>query len=98
MAFVIAEPCRKNSACVDVCPVDCIHPRSDEPQFADTQQSFIDPAACIDCGLCVPVCPVSAVFILGDLPGPWKQYGEINAKHYESNGKEYAQTARRHDH
>ncbi len=29
MAYVIAEPCigTKDSACVDVCPVDCIHPR-----------------------------------------------------------------------
>jgi NAD-dependent dihydropyrimidine dehydrogenase PreA subunit len=27
MAFVIAEPCigTKDTACVDVCPVDCIH-------------------------------------------------------------------------
>ena len=32
MAYVIAEPCigTKDSACVDVCPVDCIHPRKDE--------------------------------------------------------------------
>ncbi len=37
MAYVIAEPCigTKDSACVDVCPVDCIHPRKDEPQFGD---------------------------------------------------------------
>ena len=29
MAYVIAEPCigTKDTACVDVCPVDCIHPR-----------------------------------------------------------------------
>jgi ferredoxin len=28
MAYVIAEPCigTKDTACVDVCPVDCIHP------------------------------------------------------------------------
>jgi ferredoxin len=42
MAFVIAEPCRKNSACVDVCPVDCIHPRRDEPQYASVEMSFIE--------------------------------------------------------
>ncbi len=32
MAYVIAEPCigTKDTACVDVCPVDCIHPRKDE--------------------------------------------------------------------
>jgi NAD-dependent dihydropyrimidine dehydrogenase PreA subunit len=29
MAFVIAEPCigTKDTACVDACPVDCIHPK-----------------------------------------------------------------------
>jgi len=29
MAYIIAEPCinTKDTACVDVCPVDCIHPR-----------------------------------------------------------------------
>ena len=35
MAYVITEPCigTKDTACVDVCPVDCIHPRKDEPEF-----------------------------------------------------------------
>ena len=35
MAYVIAEPCinTKDTACVDVCPVDCIHPRKDEAAF-----------------------------------------------------------------
>ena len=35
MPFVITDPCigTKDSACVDVCPVDCIHPRKDEPEF-----------------------------------------------------------------
>ena len=30
MAYVITEPCigTKDTACVDVCPVDCIHPRT----------------------------------------------------------------------
>ena len=29
MTYVIAEPCIgvKDTACVDACPVDCIHPR-----------------------------------------------------------------------
>ena len=31
MAYVIGEPCIgvKDTACVDVCPVDCIHPKKD---------------------------------------------------------------------
>src|SRR5579885_2186768 len=61
MAYVIAEPCigTKDTACVDVCPVDCIHPRKDEPGFDNEKQLYINPAECIDCGACVPVCPVT---------------------------------------
>ena len=35
MAYVIAEPCigTKDTACVDACPVDCIHPKKDEDGF-----------------------------------------------------------------
>ena len=35
MTFIICEPCigTKDPACVDACPVDCIHPRADEPDF-----------------------------------------------------------------
>ncbi len=71
MAYVIAEPCigTKDSACVDVCPVDCIHPRKDEADFEAATQLYINPDECIDCGACVPVCPVTAIFALEDLPG-----------------------------
>jgi NAD-dependent dihydropyrimidine dehydrogenase PreA subunit len=82
MAFVIAEPCigTKDTACVDACPVDCIHPRKNEDDFVTATQLYIDPVECIDCGACVPVCPVSAIFALNDLPEKWKHYAEINAK------------------
>ena len=52
MAYIIAEPCisTKDTACVDVCPVDCIHPRKDEANFADVPMLYIDPVECIDCG------------------------------------------------
>ena len=64
MAYVIAEPCinTKDTACVDVCPVDCIHPRKDEPAYQTETMLYISPVECIDCGACVPVCPVSAIF------------------------------------
>ena len=64
MAFVITDPCigTKDAACVDVCPVDCIHPRKDEPEFATTTMLYIHPEECIDCGACVPACPVAAIY------------------------------------
>jgi len=66
MAYVIAEPCIgvKDTACVDACPVDCIHPKKDETVFSAETQLYIDPMECIDCGACGPVCPVSAIFSL----------------------------------
>ena len=84
MAYVIAEPCigTKDSACVDACPVDCIHPKKDENGHADAEQLFIDPVECIDCGACVPVCPVSAIYAGDDLPEKWAEYQTKNASHF----------------
>jgi NAD-dependent dihydropyrimidine dehydrogenase PreA subunit len=57
MAYVIAEPCigTKDTTCVDVCPVDCIHPRKDEPEFETVDKLYIDPDECIDCTTRRPV-------------------------------------------
>jgi NAD-dependent dihydropyrimidine dehydrogenase PreA subunit len=64
MPFVITDPCigTKDTACVDVCPVDCIHPRKDEPEFEQATMLYIHPDECIDCGACVPACPVAAIY------------------------------------
>ncbi|HZO54813.1 MAG TPA: ferredoxin family protein [Bryobacteraceae bacterium] len=90
MAYIIAEPCIgvKDTACVDACPVDCIHPRKDETDFEPATQLYIDPQECIDCGACVPVCPVQAIFELDDLPAKWAQFTQINAEHYQPIGRE----------
>ena len=87
MAYIITEPCigTKDSACVDVCPVDCIHPRKDEGDFEASTMLFIHPDECIDCGACVPACPVEAIFALDEVPEKWKNYIEINAKHFQKS-------------
>jgi NAD-dependent dihydropyrimidine dehydrogenase PreA subunit len=84
MAYVIAEPCigTKDTACVDACPVDCIHPKKDEANFEKEEMIYIDPVECIDCGACVPVCPVSAIFALDDLPEKWAAFTARNAAYY----------------
>jgi NAD-dependent dihydropyrimidine dehydrogenase PreA subunit len=85
MAYVIAEPCinTKDTACVDVCPVDCIHPRKDEPTHQNETMLYINPVECIDCGACVPVCPVTAIFALEDLPEKWQNFAALNTQWYE---------------
>ena len=43
--YIIAQPCIdvKDKSCVDVCPVDCIHPIDGEGVL----QLYIDPEECI---------------------------------------------------
>lgn len=84
VAYVINEPCigTKDTSCVDVCPVDCIHPTSDEPDFADAKQLFIDPEECIDCDACIEACPVDAITPLEQVPPEWESYIELNAEYY----------------
>jgi ferredoxin len=85
MTYIITEPCigTKDTACVDSCPVDCIHPRKDEEDFDGETQLYIDPEECIDCGACVPECPVEAIFPEDEVPEEWQKYIEINYKWYE---------------
>ena len=82
MAYVITDQCTKDEKCVEVCPVDCIHPRKDEPRFEEVAQLFVNPVDCIDCGACVPVCEASAVFALDDVPEEAKAAIEANALYY----------------
>ena len=82
MAFIITDPCigTKDTACVDVCPVDCIHPRKDEPEFEAASTLYIHPEECIDCGACVPACPVAAIYDGPDsTPASQKAFIEANA-------------------
>ncbi|MGO8786666.1 MAG: ferredoxin family protein [Terriglobia bacterium] len=83
MAFIIVESCTKDEKCVEVCPVDCIHPRKDEAQFAAAAQLFIDPVNCIDCGACVPVCEASAIYPDAELPENFADFAEKNAAYYQ---------------
>ena len=94
MAFVITEPCIStcDTACVSVCPVDCIHgPIDKEGAGAEVEgldsvsglQLYIHPDECIDCGACEPECPVDAIYDEDDLPEEYEKFIEINAKFFE---------------
>lgn len=86
MAYVITEACigTKDASCTEVCPVDCIHPTPDEPDFDTVKQLFIDPEECIDCDACVEACPVDACFAEDQVPGEMEQYIQINAAYYQN--------------
>ena len=85
MSYYIVEPCVgvKDGACVEVCPVDCIHPRPDSPEFAEATMLYINPDECIDCAACEPVCPVTAIFEESAVPEDWKNYIQINTDYFK---------------
>ena len=85
MPFIITEPCigTKDTACVDVCPVDCIHPTKDNEKYDPAKMLYIDPEECIDCGACEPACPVEAIFEQDALPEKWESYIQINADYFK---------------
>lgn len=80
MAYVITEPCIgvKDTGCIDVWPMDCIHGTENDPML------YIDPAECIDCGGCVPACPANAIFPETEVPDKWKHYTQSNAEYFNS--------------
>jgi ferredoxin len=84
MAYIICEPCigTKDTSCVDVCPVDCIHPTKDEDAYESCEMLSVDPEECIDCGACEPACPVTAIFAEEDVPEEWQEYIQKNADYY----------------
>ncbi|MEO8538672.1 MAG: ferredoxin family protein [bacterium] len=79
MTYTITAPCIdvQDQACVEVCPVDCIH--FDEGK---DRMLYINPDECIDCGACEPACPVTAIFAEDDVPGDQAAYKEINVLWY----------------
>ena len=97
MPFIITDPCieTKDTACVDVCPVDCIHPRKDEAEFAEATMLYIHPEECIDCGACVPACPVAAIYESIDAtPSHQKDLIEANAIYRNGDADAMAQGRR----
>ncbi|MDX9992098.1 MAG: ferredoxin family protein [Anaerolineales bacterium] len=72
MTHVITSLCLRDSACVEVCPVECIvpgKPLEEWPIF------YIDPDTCIDCGACVPECPYAAIFPEDEVPAAYTAKG-----------------------
>jgi ferredoxin len=82
MTYLIAGSCIKDDSCVEVCPVDCIHPKPGAPDFEEAEQLYIDPAVCIDCDACVEACPVDAIFPDFDVPAKFDYALDLNAEYF----------------
>ncbi|TSD68513.1 4Fe-4S binding protein [Aeromicrobium piscarium] len=82
MAYAITQSCCNDASCVSVCPVDCIHPTPDEPDFGTTDILYVDPKVCIDCGACADACPVSAIKPVDVLRGGEEVFAQLNAEFY----------------
>jgi ferredoxin len=79
LPYVITSLCTNDGACVDVCPVACIHTTPGAAQF------YIDPEVCIDCEQCEIVCPVDAIFKDVDIPAEHEAAIEVNAAFFRRN-------------
>lgn len=79
MTYVVTQNCCNDATCVEVCPVNCIHPAPGEPGYASAELLHIDPTVCIDCGACAEVCPVDAIVPDHELIGANRRYLELNA-------------------
>ena len=79
MPYIITSLCTNDGACVEVCPVACIHTKPGAPQF------YIDPEVCIDCEQCEIVCPVDAIFKDVDIPAEHAPSIEVNAAFFRQN-------------
>ena len=65
MTYIVTRLCLRDTACIDVCPVECMvlgQPEEEWPWL------YIDPDTCIDCGACVPECPYEAIFPDEEVP------------------------------
>ena len=72
MTHIVTRLCLRDTACVEVCPVECMvlgFPEEEWPWL------YIDPDTCIDCGACIPECPYEAIFPEEEVPFDFK--GEV---------------------
>ena len=84
MPHVVTQSCCSDASCVYACPVNCIHPTPDEPDFLTAEMLHIDPTSCVDCGACITACPVDAIVPHSKLAPKDTPFLQINADFYKT--------------
>ena len=86
MTFVIQEACVgvKDTACVEVCPVDCIYETEPKEETSNLPM-FIHPEECIDCAACESECPVDAIRVEDEAEDRWTQLNALLAEEHDDN-------------
>ncbi|MFT4127563.1 MAG: 4Fe-4S binding protein [Gordonia sp. (in: high G+C Gram-positive bacteria)] len=92
MPHVVTQACCGDASCVYACPVNCIHPTPDEPDFGIAEMLYIDPNSCVDCGACVTACPVGAITASHRLTEGQERFIGINAAMYQTTSSGAAGT------
>ena len=92
MPYVITEACvgTCDTACANVCPVDCIAGPLPLDEVRSTPaprslQLYIDPETCICCAACVTACPVGAILDEDDVPEASRASIEANAAFFREH-------------
>ncbi len=82
MAYIITRLCVdcKDTACADVCPVECIYEYKGDDSGSWPNQLYVNPDECIDCTNCEPACPWKAVFEEDETPDVFADDIELNYK------------------
>ncbi len=89
MTHIVTRLCLRDTACVEVCPVECMvlgKPETEWPWL------YIDPDTCIDCGACVPECPYEAIFPEEEVPFDYEAPAGVwitNTKELLPDGKPF---------
>ena len=89
MTWIITRLCRDciDTACVSVCPVDCIYRYQGDDHARFPNQLFINPDECIDCGACEPECPWQAIFEEAGVPESLNDDIALNYKIMEQSSE-----------
>jgi ferredoxin len=69
-----------DTACVKVCPVNCIYEYVGTDREHFPNMLYIHPYECIDCGECEPECPWEAIFEESVVPEVFKDDIALNYK------------------